>query len=335
MRWRKGWIGRTWHSAAIGPPHMFSEAQDGDAIGLSPNDSGAALDAARSTDMRSLSHAARRDRRVQVVHLRGAGRTYAEIAIQTGMSRTGVFDICKRVRAVGDAALTDAPKCREVGANRTLDAAQRVAVRALISDQTPDRLLLPYPLWTKAAVIQLIRQRYGIRMSVRNTALYLARWGFAPPKPMAKARRRSPLATKRWFEGTYPGIAARARSEDAEINWADESALRTAPAGDTGVDVPMASRHRRAPKGRQSLSVFSTVNNKGQMRWATFQGVLGVDGLIDLLGRRIKGATRKIVLIVDPLRVHRSAPVVTWLAEHEDEIEVIQLPGDPPRLVRG
>ncbi|OLI30721.1 helix-turn-helix domain protein, partial [Xanthomonas oryzae pv. oryzae] len=49
-----------------------------------------------ATDMRSLSRDARHERRVQVIRLRKAGQTYDEIAAQTGLSRTGVFDICKR-----------------------------------------------------------------------------------------------------------------------------------------------------------------------------------------------------------------------------------------------
>ena len=46
--------------------------------------------------MRSLSREARHERRVQVIRLRKAGQTYEQIAQQTGLSRTGVFNICTR-----------------------------------------------------------------------------------------------------------------------------------------------------------------------------------------------------------------------------------------------
>ena len=39
--------------------------------------------------------------RAQVIRLRRAGRRYDEIAAETGLSRTGVFDICKRHEAAG------------------------------------------------------------------------------------------------------------------------------------------------------------------------------------------------------------------------------------------
>ena len=55
----------------------------------------------QATDMRKLSRDARHERRVQVIRLRKAGRTYEDIAALTGLSRTGVFDICKRHEAAG------------------------------------------------------------------------------------------------------------------------------------------------------------------------------------------------------------------------------------------
>ena len=63
----------------------------------------------QATDMRSLSREARHERHVQVIRPRKAGRTYDEIGAQTGLSLTGVFDICKRHEAGGARALKDAP----------------------------------------------------------------------------------------------------------------------------------------------------------------------------------------------------------------------------------
>jgi hypothetical protein len=60
-------------------------------------------------------------------------------------------------------------------------------VRKLIADKTPDQLKMKYALWTRAAVGQLIEQRFGIRLPVRTMGLYLERWGFTPQKPMRKA----------------------------------------------------------------------------------------------------------------------------------------------------
>jgi transposase len=171
----------------------------------------------KATDMRSLSREARHERRVQVIRLRNAGRTYDEIAVQTGLSCTGVFDICKRHEFAGASALRDAPSGRKTGDGRHLDATQEAAVRELITDKTPDQLKMPYALWTRAAVGELIEQRFGIRLAVRTMGLYLARWGFTPQKPMRKVYEQSPAAVRKWHEEDYPVIVARARLEGAEI----------------------------------------------------------------------------------------------------------------------
>ncbi|MFN7477289.1 MAG: IS630 family transposase, partial [Burkholderiales bacterium] len=69
-------------------------------------------------DMRKLTREARYERRVQVIRLRKARRTYDEIATLTGLSRTGVFDICKRHATSGSSALHDAAGGRKLGEQR-------------------------------------------------------------------------------------------------------------------------------------------------------------------------------------------------------------------------
>ena len=122
----------------------------------------------QATDMRSLPREARHERRVQVIRLRKVGHTYDEIAAQTGLSRTGVFDICKRHQASGAKALRDAPGGRKLGEGRRLDTAQEAAVRKMLVDKTPDQLKMPYALWSRAAVGELIEQLFGIRTASAN-----------------------------------------------------------------------------------------------------------------------------------------------------------------------
>lgn len=65
-------------------------------------------------DMRKLSPDARQERRRQVIKLRRRGWTYEAIAAELGLSRTGVFDICKRFDEGGSKALADKPCGRPV-----------------------------------------------------------------------------------------------------------------------------------------------------------------------------------------------------------------------------
>jgi transposase len=290
------------------------------------------MGAMQASDMRKLSRDARHERRVQVIRLREAGRTYEEIAALTGLSRTGVFDICKRHARSGEAALRDAPGGRQVGEGRLLDLTQELFVREMIASKMPDELGLPWALWSRTAVAALVEQCCGVRLAVRTTGLYLARWGFTPQKPLKKAYEQSPGAVKRWLTHDWPALAARAKAEGAEIHWGDESGLRSndvrgrsyAPAGQTPV-VKVNTR-------RQGLSILSTVTNKGQMRWKIFERALKADLLIDFMARLIRERHQKVFLILDNLKVHHAKPVKAWLASRAERIEVFYLPSYSPEL---
>jgi hypothetical protein len=42
------------------------------------------------------------------------------------------------------------------------------------------------------------------------------------------------------------------------------------------------------------------------------------------------GDCRKIILIVDPLKVYASAPVQAWLYDHQGQLEIVPLPPYTP-----
>ena len=196
----------------------------------------------QATDMRSLSRDARHERRVQVICLRNSGRSHDRIARQLGLSRTGVFDICKRWKLHGEKGLYDVPGGRRPGEGRALDLVQEVVMREIVATKTPDEMQLPWALWTRAAVSQLISQYCAVALSVRAVGEYLARWGFTPHKPLTQAREQSPGAVGQWLRKDYPRIAARARAEGAEVHWGDETGLRIDDVRGRGA-TPRAGRH--------------------------------------------------------------------------------------------
>ena len=119
--------------------------------------------------MRKLPAAAQEERRRQVIGPRQAGLTYDEIAARVGLSATGVLNICHRYAERGAAGLKTGPRGPEPGYGRFLDADQEAEARDLIRRHTPDELDLPFALWSRAAVRELIRRRSGVRLAVRTT----------------------------------------------------------------------------------------------------------------------------------------------------------------------
>lgn len=283
-------------------------------------------------DSRTLSVEALNERRRRAVKMRLQGVSLKETATQCEMSRTTVIAAVKAYEAGGWSAVDIVRPGRPSGVGRTLSTEQEREVQRLIRDRTPDQLKMVYALWTRQAVAELIRDRFGIELPVRTMGLYLSRWGFTPQKPMKRAYEQSPAAVKKWLDEQYPVIAACAKVEGAEIHWADETGLRSddvrgrsfAPQGQTPVV--------RVNNKRHGLSVISSVTNKGTMRWKIFEGALNAAIFIDFLKRLVRDAGRKVYLIVDNLRVHHSKVVKAWLAEHKHEIEVFYLPSYSPEL---
>ena len=165
----------------------------------------------KHVDMRKLPAAAQEERRRQVVGLRRAGQTYDAIAAQVGPTRTGVFNICRRFAERGAAGLKSGPRGPEPGTGRFLDAQQEAEVRDLVRRHTPDALDLPFALWSRAAVRELVWRRCQVRLAVRTTGPYLARWGFTAQKPLRRAYEQDPAAVRRWLRRDYPALVVRAR----------------------------------------------------------------------------------------------------------------------------
>lgn len=181
----------------------------------------------KHVDMRNLPAAAQEERRRQVIGLLQAGMTYEAIAAQVGLTRTGVFDICQRFAERDGAGLKSGPRGPAPGHGRFLDAGQEREVRALIDRHTPDELDLLFALWSRAAVRELIWQRFGVRLAVRTTGTYLARWGFTAQKPLRRAYEQDPAAVRHWLRREYPAIVARAKAAGGVIFWGDETGLRS------------------------------------------------------------------------------------------------------------
>lgn len=272
------------------------------------------------------------ERRRRAVKLREKGMLVNDVARECELSRGTVIAAHKAYCLGGWAGMALKPRGRSPGVGRRLNAEQESEVQKLIRDKTPDQIKMPYALWSRTAVMELIGQRFKIKLPVRTVGAYLARWGFTPQKPIKKAYEQRPVEVKAWLDNSYPVITERAKVEGAEIHWGDETGLRSddvrgrsfAPKGKTPVV--------RVNSKRENVGLISTVTNQGKVRWMVLNGALDSDQLIVFLKRLVKDAKRKVFLILDNLRVHHAKLVKAWIAKHQDEIEVFYLPSYSPEL---
>lgn len=284
-------------------------------------------------DARYQTLAQLHERRKQVVRLHNKGIKIMAIVGLTGLTYPTVRRTLDLYQQGGWRAISPTTRGREQGQGRLLSNEQEQQIQRAIIDKRPEQLKMDFCLWSRAAVMQLIEQDYGITLPVRTVGKYLARWGFTPQKPIKKAYEQRPEAVKVWLNEQYPAIAAKAKAEGGEIHWGDETALTNtdvrgrsyAPAGQTPVAY--------APGGkREKLSMIATVTNQGKTRWMIIDEAFNADKLIEFLQALIKDAGKKVFLIVDNLRVHHAKPVKAWLAEHGCQIEIFYLPSYSPEL---
>lgn len=284
-------------------------------------------------DARKLSPDAQQERRKQAVRAHKRGLNRAQIARQVGLSYTAVTNTLQRYAASGMRGLASGRRGRPMASCRKLTNAQEQRVRGLIQDHRPEQLKMDFALWTRAAVMLLMERECGVKMGVRSVGKYLARWGFTPQKPIRRAYEQNPQAIRQWLDESYPAIAQRAKTEDAEIHWGDETALVNsdvrgrgyAPKGQTPVAHVVGGT-------RQKLSMISTVTNQGKTCWQIIDGNFNHERLIEFLKALVKQAGRKVFLVLDNLGVHHCAPVKKWLAKHRKQIEVFYLPSYAPEL---
>jgi transposase len=250
------------------------------------------------------------------------GMTQAEAALAVGVHRQTVNIWQQRYRQQGEDGLLDGRRVSPRRGQGRLTEDEARQVRAWIAEGTPDRLELPFALWTSRAVRELIERRLAKRLGLSTVQLYLRRWGLTPQKPLVRAKQRQPAAIAAWLETAYPAIARRARAARAVIYWGDETGLSNqdqigrsyAPKGQTPVIARTAKR--------VTQSMISAVSNRGLLRFMLHEGALNADGFLAFLRRLIKDAGRRVVLIVDNLKVHKAGKVTAWVKSHAHEIEL-------------
>ena len=203
-------------------------------------------------DARKLSSDAQRELRSRGVMMLQAGKTYREVAALLDVSTTALQNWMSLFREGGMDALCPKRRGRAHGAKRRLKARQEQVIQRQIADKDPEQLKLPFVLWTRPAVGELIWKRYGVRLPVRTLGEYLKRWGYTPQRPKKRADEQQPEEVQRWLNVEYPAIERRAKQEGALILWGDETGVSNqdqrgrgyAPRGQTPVVRGMAQKIR-------------------------------------------------------------------------------------------
>jgi len=124
-------------------------------------------------DTRSLSPSAQEALRMQAVKAALIASTQLEVCRIFGISRTSLGNWLKKYHRGGWKAL----KSKKRGRSRSIQLKPWQAALTVrrITDKLPDQLKLSFALWTREAVQQQIKQRFGIEISIWTVGRYLKR----------------------------------------------------------------------------------------------------------------------------------------------------------------
>lgn len=247
-----------------------------------------------------------------------------------GITLNGAQKIWRKYKDYGKRGIL--PKKRGVRGGKKITGKQAAEVRNLIKNKMPDQLRLPFGLWTREAVQQLILNRYDIDLSRWQVGRYLKSWGYTPQKPITKAFEQNPVRVKAWLEKEYPVIKKKAKKENAVVYFEDEVGMRSdhqagksyAPKGETPVIKKTGQRF--------SLNMVSAISNKGHVEFMILDGTFNGSAFLEFLKRLIKHKQQKIFLVVDGHSAHKTKVVNAWLEENKHRIELFFLPPYSPEL---
>lgn len=284
----------------------------------------------RIKDARSLPAAAQEDLRKRVIGAVRGGMSQVEAAVVFNVSRASVNKWSRLHEEHGSRGLAGRKRGRP--AQPRLVAADRTRAIRWIVGRCPDQLRLPFALWTREAVQQLLKTKFGLDVSVWTIGRYLKAWGLTPQKPVRRAFEQNPVEVQQWLRSDYPAIERDAKLAGAEIHWGDEMGLRS----DHQVGRTYGRRgHTPVIPGtgqRFRCNMISTITNRGRLAFMVFEQEFTVKVFLRFLKRLLRLARRRIFLIVDRHPVHRSSTIAKWLARHEAKIRMFFLPAYSPEL---
>lgn len=281
-------------------------------------------------DARSLPSEAQEDIRRKAVKAVFDGKKQVDIAKIFGVTRQALGKWLKSYKKDGVKTLKAKPKGRPIGGS--LFPWQTACIVRMIVDRAPEQLKLPFFLWTREAVAQLIEKKFKIRLSLWTVGRYLNRWGFTPQKPVRRAYEQNPKEVRRWLKREYPKIRAKAKSEKAVIYWGDEMGLRSDHVTGRSYGLRGKTPVIHGTGQRFGCNMISAINNRGGLIFMVFKKRFNDALLLDFLRRMMRQIKGKVFLIVDRHPVHRSIKVKRWLHNNSHRISLFFLPSYSPEL---
>lgn len=256
--------------------------------------------------------------------------TKKNISKTLSVSRQTIWTWLKTYRERGKKGIKKIKRGRPKGLQ--LSPWQGAQIVKYLLNYCPNELSMPFYLWTRDAVKELIFKKFKIVLSKWTVGRYLAKWNFTPQKPIHKALEQNPKAIDHWLKHDYPNIVRASKKEKAVIYWGDEMGIRSDHTVGRTYGFKGKTPVIKRSGNRFSCNMISAVTNLGRLNFMIFSNNFNEDIFLMFLGKLILQDSNKVFLIVDRHPSHKSKKVKIWLTKHEKAIKIFYLPSYCPEL---
>lgn len=280
-------------------------------------------------DGRALDHRTLEEIRIRAVQQVEAGESPEEVIRVLGFGRSVIYDWMAKCREGGIDALRAKPI---PGRPCKLNGKQLHWIYRTVTGKNPLQLRFEFALWTRGMVRELIRERFGVRLSEVSVGRLLRKLGLSPQKPLRRAYEQDSKLVKAWRSKDYPKIRALAKRNRATIFFADEAGVRSDFHAGTTWGVKGKTPVVPATGQRFGMNLISAVSPRGDFRFMTVEGRMNAGKFIVFLERLIHRATRPLFLIVDRHPAHRAKKVLQFVRGTKGKLRLYFLPPYSPEL---
>lgn len=280
-------------------------------------------------DGRTLSHDTSETFRRLAVRRVKAGERPGAVMKSLGLCRTTIYKWLAAVKRGGERVLSAR---KHPGPKSKLTSKQKLQVRRWINGKDPRQYGFEFGLWTRKIVAELIREKFGITVSVTAVGRLLAELDITPQKPLRRAYERDPAAITRWTKEVFPALKKRAKRRKATIFFLDEAGVRSDQV--LGRTWGLRGKTPEVPTSgkRQSINAISAIAATGAFWYEIYTERLNATKFLELLRRFMKGRTGPVLLILDGHPAHKAKIVAHYVQSLGGRLELHFLPGYAPEL---